>query len=554
MSVARPAAWRRLTGLLLLAALTIACSAAPAPEPARVPAADAPRAGGVLTMAFPNAEAGDASSLDPEMVGGTYVHSILSTIYDLLVYQDPTDGSIQPGLAASWEVSPDGLVYTFKLQPNARFHDGNPVTAEAVRFTLERAVDPAYRPNNVASARLMIAYDHTEVVDDLTARVYLKEPQANFLPSVVGRTQLAIVSPRAVERLGVEAFGENPVGSGPYRFVEWVRGERIVVERNPDYAWGSPIFKHSGPPLVDRIVFRYIPEPSTRLAALESGEVNAIDGVPEADQDRLARDSRFEIVEVRKNGTTGRLTLNNRAFPTSERAVRVALNQAIDKDAVNRNVYYGVHRPTRYLLEDRMFAFNPDAVLPAYDPAVAKRTLDDAGWLPGPDGVRQRDGTRLELVGIGWDDRRVLEVVQAQLREVGIALRVEMLSRAAAADRATRDDWHVYHELPQGWTNEDPHILYTNFHSSNIPPQGTSNPSKVAIGEVDDLLARGLTELDPDRRRDLYVRAQAILAREAVGVPLVSMYRNLAVRKGVHGITPDVRGTYRYYHDVWIEP
>src|SRR5262249_52843931 len=163
--------------------------------------------------------------------------------------------------------------------------------------------------------------------------------------------------PRAVERLGAEAFGENPVGSGPYRFVEWKRGSHITVERNPDYTWGSPIAKRGGPPLVDRITFRYIPEPSTRLAALESGEVNAIDGVPEADQDRLARDPRFQIVEVRKNGTTGRLTLNNRVFPTSERAVRVALNQAVDPEAVNRNVYYGVHVPTRSLLEERMFAF-----------------------------------------------------------------------------------------------------------------------------------------------------------------------------------------------------
>ena len=126
----------------------------------------------------------------------------------------------------------------------------------------------------------------------------------------------------------MEAFGENPVGSGPYRFVEWVRGDQHRRRAQPGLHLGLALLQRQGPPLVDRIVFRYIPEPSTRLAALESGEVNAIDGVPEADQDRLARDARFEVIEVRKNGTTGRLTLNNRVFPTSERAVRVALNEA----------------------------------------------------------------------------------------------------------------------------------------------------------------------------------------------------------------------------------
>jgi peptide/nickel transport system substrate-binding protein len=311
--------------------LALACTPAAPPDAARTSAAPEPRAGGVLTMAFPSTESGDATTLDPQNTGGTYVNSILPALYDSLVYQDPRDSSLKPGLAEAWEVSADGLSYTFHLRQNVKFHDGNPFNAEAVRFTLDRAVDPAARPGNAASARLMPAYDHTEIVDDATARVVLKTPQANFLSSAVGRSYLSIVSPRAVERLGLDGFGEHPVGSGPYRFVEWQHGAQITLERNPDYAWGPPLFERGGPPLVDRIVFRYIPEPSTRLAALESGEVNAIDGIPEADQDRLAHDPRFEIIPVRKNGTTGRLTLNNHAFPTNERAVRVALNQAVDR-------------------------------------------------------------------------------------------------------------------------------------------------------------------------------------------------------------------------------
>ncbi len=547
-----------LSALVVALALLVACAPA---EPARnKPAPDSAsqagtaQAGGTLTLAFPSPDAGDVRSLDPQVDGATYANTITPALYDSLIIQDPRDSSLQPGLAERWEVSADGKEYTFHLRRNVKFHDGTPLTAAAVKYTFDRSVDPKYRPQNSYPATLMVAYDHTEVLDDYTAKVYLKESQANFLQSAVARSYLGIVSPTAAERLGVPAFGENPVGSGPYRFVEWVHGSHVTLERNPDYAWSPPIFERQGPPLVDRIVFRFIPEHSTRLAALESGEVNAIEGVPEADEARLESDARFEVLKFRKNGTTGRIDLNNAVPPTNERAVRIAINQAIDKEALNRNVYYGVHVPTRSILEEKMWAMNPNALLPAYDPEAAKRTLDEAGWRLGPDGVRQKDGKRLELFGFAWYDIRPAEVVQAQLQAVGIKLNVERMSRAAGLDRVNGMDWHLYFHQPWGWTNEDPHILYTNFHSSNVPPLADSNRDKVNIPELDKLLEQAYQTLDSAKRQELYFQAQEIVAREAVAVLLISMYRNVAVRKGVHGIKSDIRGTYRYLHDVWIEP
>jgi peptide/nickel transport system substrate-binding protein len=554
------------SGLLFVALAVVLVGAGCAPaEPAKSPPAggsttsQAPsqparaQAGGMLVLAFPSPDAGDVRSLDPQVDGATYANTITPALYDSLIIQDPRDSSLQPGLAERWEVSPDGKEYTFHLRRNAKFHDGTPVNAAAVRYTFDRSVDPKYRPQNSYPATLMVAYERTEVIDDYTAKVILKEPQANFLQSAIARSYLGIVSPTAAERLGVPAFGENPVGSGPYRFVEWVRGSHVTLERNPDYAWTPPIFEHQGPPLIDRVTFRFIPEHSTRMAALESGEVNAIEGVPEADQARLQSDPRFEVLEFRKNGTTGRIDLNNAVPPTNERAVRIAINQAIDKEAINRNVYYGVHVPTRSILEEKMWAFNPSALLPAYDPELAKRTLDEAGWRLGPDGIRQKDGRRLELLGFAWYDIRPAEVVQSQLQAIGIKLSVEKMSRAAGIERVNGLDWHLYFHQPWGWTNEDPHILYTNFHSSNVPPRADSNRNKVNNPELDKLLEEEYQTLDATKRQELYFRAQEMVAREAVAVPLISMYRNVAVRKGVHGIKSDIRGTYRYLHDVWIE-
>jgi peptide/nickel transport system substrate-binding protein len=539
-------------GLLLFCILPIVLTA----SAGDAQQAATPQRGGELRIAFPTTDAGDVRTLDPQVDGATYANTITGTIYESLLYQNPDDNSLVPGLAKRWEVSDDGKVYTLHLREDARFHDGNPVHAEAVKFTLDRAVDKTYRPGNSYPSTLMVSYDHSEVVGPYTIKIYLQKRQVNFLQSVLGRTYLGIVSPKAVAQAGgVPKFGQNPVGggSGPYRFVEWVHGERITVERNPDWHWGASIF-HQGPAYVDRLVFRFIPEPSTRLAALESGEVNAIVGVSEADQTRLEHDPRFAIIKIRKNGTPGRLDLNNEHSPTNQLAVRQAIALAINRRDIIRTAFFGVHEPAYGFVEEKMFGFNPKARLPESNPVRAREMLSTAGWIDSDgDGIREKDGTPLQLIGITWSEAPVLEAVQAQLKAVGIKLSIEQLPRAAHTERvqgSNRKSWHVSYGIPWGWTNEDPHILFTHYHSGNIP---RSNESYVNIPEVDRLTERGIEESDPEQRQAIYGQVQEILAEHLVNVPLVSMYRNIAVRKGVHGIRPDVRGTYQYLHDVWLE-
>ncbi|HLG69108.1 MAG TPA: ABC transporter substrate-binding protein [Chloroflexota bacterium] len=520
-------------------------------------ASGSPQAGGELKMAFPAEEAGDTPTLDPPMKISTYGNIITEALYDTLVYQDPTDNTIKPGLATSWTVSDDGKTYTFKLREDAKFHDGTPVNAEAVRFSLDRAVDKQYNPNNAYATSLMEAYDHSEVVDEHTVKVITKERRVNFLPSAMGRSYLGIVSPTAVKKYGDKGFGEHPVGSGPYRFVEWAHGDHITIERNPDYKWSSPIFKVQGPPLVDRITFYWIPEAATRLAALQSGQVNAIITVPEANLAALQADSRFEVMKALKNGSPSLLNLNNQRFPTDQREVRVAISEAIDRDALNKTVMFGQDKPYYGWVEERMLDRKPDAGAPKYDLEAAKKTLDDAGWQVGPDGIRVKDGKRLQLQAIGYaTNPPVLEFVQSELKKVGMDVSVEKLSSAAVTARAenAEGNFNILFRTFVGFTNEDPHVFFTLYNSANMPPQKTNDRDRFKNDEVDKLTIQGYQETDPEKRKQDYWRVQDILSQEVPDIPLAEIYQTVGIKKGVHDIMPDARGSYYYLNDVWIEP
>jgi peptide/nickel transport system substrate-binding protein len=518
--------------------------------------------GGELIVVFPKQEEADAKSMDPNIGGGaTYVNSIYGAIYDQLVYQDPKTGEVVPGLAEKWETSPDGKQYTFHLKKEAKFHDGTPVTAEDVKFSFDRSVDPANLPGNATGISVMAAYKDSVVIDDHTLKVDLKQSSGSFLQSAMGRTYLAIVPKAYVQKVGPKVFGqEKPMGSGPFEFVQWKHGDSITVKRNPNYTWGPKFFETAGKaPSVETIVFRFIEDASTRLAALESGQANAIQGIAPFDQARLGNSGRYDVIEVKKNGQPGGLNLNTQRFPTSELEVRQAMALAIDRDAINKSVYAGTNFPSRYLLEEKMGKWlNKDAALPEQDIEKAKQTLEDAGWKVGGDGIRTKDGKRLVVkVVCGQDTQQALTLVQAQMKVVGIQFDVQAGSTAQVSTLTTgaAGDYNASWATAGGRTNEDPYVLRTLFHSESIPPgtRGTANASRVNLPEVDQLLEKASTTLDQTERQTLFNQVQKILVDYVAYIPLLSINQNFAVVKGVHGIVSDARGTYTYWNDVFLD-
>lgn len=514
---------------------------------------------GTLSIAFPDLESADAKSMDPGAGGGTtYVQSIYGALYDILVYQDPNTGNVVPGLAKSWEISPDGKQYTFHLAPEAKFWDGTPVTAEDVKYTLDRTVDPKYLPGNAYTRVLMANYDGSEVNGPHDIRVKLKQVQPNFLVSVIGRTYFGIISKTYIEKIGFQEFGRNPMGSGPFIFVEWRRGDSITVQRNPNYTWGPAFFKSNNkPPAVDRIVFRFLEDDSTRIAALESGQVNAIIGVPPLDEDRIGQNPRFLIVKVRKNGQPGGFYFNSRQGLTSALAVRQAIAYAVDRDAINQSIYQNKFYPAYYVLEERMGEWlNKSARFPDYDPARAKKILDDAGWKLGSDGVREKQGKKLILKTITRPDvRDAMTLVQAQLSDIGVQLDIEATSSSQALNIATdgAGKFDILWSNRAGLTNEDPNVLRYLFAPSSGPPKGLGNFGLVVRKDIDDDLIAASTISDHSARKKAYYDIQKKLTDDVPYLPLLSFNLDIATAKNVSGLMPDIRGTYTYFNDVQVE-
>src|SRR6266480_7585178 len=456
---------RLLRGLLVLALVATL-----------VPAAGAQKRGGTLTIVRPT----DPVSLDPNLettAPGAWVY--FNLLEGLLTLDEKMQ--IKPVLATSYEVMSPTKV-RFKLRPGVKFHDGTPFNAAAVKFTYDRALHGT-PPARWASLAGSLA--GAEAVDDLTVDILTREPYGPILRTLAMYC-MGIVSPAAVQRLGAD-FSRAPVGTGPFKFVEWKTNTHVIIERSPDY-WGDRA-------LVDRVVFRVVPEEGARMIALQTGDADMVLFPSPAQLPALRKDTKFAVLEA-----TGLrvvfVGMHAGLAPLNDVRVRSAMLHAIDTKSIIANIMEGAALPAKGIMAPGVFGFKDMKLeqLYPFDKVRAKTLLTQAGFAPGADGIMQKGGQRLALTWLAargryLKDAEVTEAVQAMLKDVGIEAKVEWREWAAAF-QAFRSDPLNFNLFTLGWVSSSTDAdssLYPLFHSKQFPPAGW-NTSRYVNPKIDTLV------------------------------------------------------------------
>ncbi len=360
--------------------------AAAAPIPVGDPETEGkPRVGGEFIIGI--SELPD--TLDPHKTGSAQASTILGQVGDTLIEKD-FDGNYVPALATEWTISEDGLTWTFTLRQDVTFHDGTPLNAEAVKFSFDRILDPA--TTSITAAGLIGPMESTAALDEYTFQFTLREPFAPLLDNLTGST-VSIVSPTAVESMGDE-FGRQPILTGPWMVDEWRTGDRIILKRNPDYAW-APSFLHQGEAAyIETLTFQSIIEEASRIAAFEAGEVHQL-SLPPTDVERIRESDEFWVVNYLRKGAVF-LEFNITQPPFDDVRVRQAINHAINKQDVFDAAVEGYGQLAHGFLPPSIFGYWEGIVdyAPAYDPEGALALLAEAGWTPATTASCKRMGRR----------------------------------------------------------------------------------------------------------------------------------------------------------------
>ena len=508
-------------------------------------------------------------TLDPQVTNFDSTVRVTLNVCEPLVWM-PDATTIVPALAESWEVAEDGLSYTFKLKQGVTFHDGTPFNAAAVAFTYDRVValgkataaaEAAGTPVDAVTppAELIVPgqsfsqigpYDHSEIIDDYTIKMILTEPFTPFLTGLNG--YLGIVSPTAVETMGLAEFARKPIGTGPYMVEEWVEADHITLVKNPNYTWGSSFFTNTGAPFFDTIEYKVIPDGSVRTGTLISGETQYIDEIDPLQLEDLQSNDELEVITQGQPGSGWIMFYNfeRPGKPQNDPAVRQALAYAIDKEAFNLAVFGGVNIPAASPLMKPTFAYEPATeALYSFDVAKCNEMLDAAGWVMNGD-VREKDGQKLEFYWPVQDrpnDKNMATFVQGAWREVGASVTIEALERAAAREKRAAGDY----DLSFLWFSfADPDILRAIFHSANI---GGFNFARYSDAEVDAWLEEAASAQDPEVRKAAYSKVQIKVVTDAVTIPLADSITYNAKAKKLQGEFLDFLASYVWMNDAKFE-
>ncbi len=467
----------------------------------------------------------EPQSLDPQHVSAVNDFRILVNLYEGLVRYDTGTLEVGPSLATDWEISDDGLTYTFNLREDVTFHDGTPFNAEAVEFNFERMTDEdhPYRSGTFPLAFYFSAIESVDVVDEFTVEFTLNEPFAPFLSNLAYPAGL-IISPTAVMESG-EDFDRNPVGTGPFEFIEWQSNTRVVIERYEDY-WGEP----AG---METIVFRPITDANTRVAEMLGGGIDVMVEVPPDNVAQFAESDDFTVLE-QAGPHLWFLILNMREGPFTDVRVRQAVNYAVNKESLVENVLQGTATvaagPTPPAFN---WAYNEDLDPYPYDPDRARELLEEAGAVGAELTFYVTEGGSgmLDPVAMGT-------AIQADLAAIGLDVTIETY------------EWNTFLGIvnpglegkadmaEMAWMTNDPDTLpFLALRTAAFPENGGFNSGYYSNEEVDALLEQARTSTDQAERAELYKRMQEIVYEDAPWLFVANWQQNAVTAANVSGLT-----------------
>lgn len=475
-----------------------------------------PQRGGTLTIALGT----DVPIFDAARATGLQTFGIINQVTETLVLLDH-QGHPQPHLATSWQLSKDGRTWIVTLRKDVKFTDGTPFGAAAVKFNIERMA-------RLSVGRAAIGMvTGVDVIDDSTVAIRTGGGTYQPLIATLAYGPLGMNSPAAVQRLG-DRYGTpegGAVGTGPFKFVHWRKGQEIRLEANRDY-WG-------GVPLLDAVVMRVVPDTGARIIGLESGDLDLVHNVPPADAERLQKTGRFQIITP-PSVRVLRLYLNNRLGPLQNRLVRQAIYHAINRPALVRNLFHGLGRVSDSPVPSAAYGHVSTPTY-TYDPAKARALLREAGYPQGFEMTLHYSPGRWLL------DSEVVESIQADLARVGIQAKVISVDFATLSALQRRPpEQSVLQATFNGWAaaNMDADRAVQDFADSSIPPNG-QNVSYYSNREVNRLIAFQQRTINGKARLFALKRIQEILIEDAAAVFLYEQPIIWAAKGSVKNVGSD---------------
>ncbi len=438
--------------------------------------------------------------LSPDYTGPTVNWACITQIHNALVEMDPWF-QYQPTLADSYEISDDGLVYTFKLHPDVPFHDGEMFSSADVKYTMDYYGNP---DNAMTTGSDFVSIDSVEAPDDLTIVINLKSPNAAFLTQGAA----AFIVPKHIhEPIGDEEYSRQPVGTGPFKLSDYDPASHVEMVAFEDHFRGRPY--------LDAYRLNTVPEPSVRAIALETGEADSSVWSLSTDDNIRLRDSGEYWTSITSSTAVNHMPMDCTSDQFKDKAVRQALMHAVDRDSIVNDIWRGlaVKATTNFSPALAFYHDDSDVVTYDYDLDKAGQLLDEAGWTVGSDGIREKDGVRLEwsLALISGDQARrpIAEAAQQWFSQIGCKMEIV---ESTSNIQSMRD--HVNQMSLYNWTyggsGGDPDPSSTLHSDWSGPTVGTyySNP------EMDKLLEDGLAEPDPDKRKAIYKQVQQIFCED----------------------------------------